>query len=539
MLKRLLTIWRETGFFRAMPGLILILGLTLTYLQVSALQQREKEVAEAAFGIRAGELVAGLERRMLTNTQILRGAAGLFASSEAVSREEFRRYVATLRLAEYYPGIQGLGYSRLVPAADKTAHVAAVRAAGIPEYRIWPEGDRATYSAVVYVEPFDWRNQRALGFDMLTEPTRTKAAAQAQDEGRVIVSERVKLVQETEQDVQAGVLIFAPLYQPQAPLETVEQRRAALRGWAYLSLRVKDLVDHYLQREYADLSGQIALHLYSGEAETPDALMYETHPSHDSPESYKVVHRSNINGAIWTIAIEPLAAYWAGERVDDHARLVLVIGLCLTLLLALASKFIVGSHARLTAALRELTVINLAMTEKEKRIQHLAHHDYLTDLPNRLLLVERAAQALDLARRHQRRMAIIFIDLDRFKPINDEYGHDAGDAVLCAVARRLQSMVRKSDTVCRQGGDEFVILLPEFSDCASLETLAKQLRAAIQAPCEFESHQLTVSASIGIAVYPDDGDTVDAIIQSADSAMYRAKVDGKSHICFAENETKV
>jgi len=171
--------------------------------------------------------------------------------------------------------------------------------------------------------------------------------------------------------------------------------------------------------------------------------------------------------------------------------------------------------------------------EAEMRIQHLAHHDYLTDLPNRSLLVERATNALALAHRHKRRMAILFIDLDRFKPINDEYGHDAGDTVLKTIAKRLLQMVRESDTVCRQGGDEFVILIPEFADTESLERLAIKLRDEIQKPCTIKNYQLSVSASIGIATYPENGDTVDDIIQSADTAMYRAKIDTDSRICFA------
>lgn len=174
-----------------------------------------------------------------------------------------------------------------------------------------------------------------------------------------------------------------------------------------------------------------------------------------------------------------------------------------------------------------------ARREAEARIQYLAHHDYLTNLPNRLLLVEHATQALTLARRYKRRMAIFYIDLDRFKPINDQYGHNVGDVILKTVAQRLLSIVRESDTVCRQGGDEFVILLPEFMDTDSLEILAIKLRDEIQKPSMANGYQLTISASIGIATYPDNGDTVDAIIQSADTAMYSAKADKEKHICFA------
>ena len=130
-------------------------------------------------------------------------------------------------------------------------------------------------------------------------------------------------------------------------------------------------------------------------------------------------------------------------------------------------------------------------------------------------------------------MAILFIDLDNFKRINDQYGHDAGDVVLCAVAKKLQTLIRASDTVCRQGGDEFVVLLSEITDREGVETLAVKLRKAIETPCELGDHVFAVSASVGIAVYPEHGDTVEAILQRADAAMYRAKSESERHICFA------
>ena len=161
----------------------------------------------------------------------------------------------------------------------------------------------------------------------------------------------------------------------------------------------------------------------------------------------------------------------------------------------------------------------------QERIQYLAHHDYLTGLPNRALLVERAEQALTLAKRYQRQLAIIFMDLDQFKPINDNYGHNVGDKVLCMVAKRLQSLVRRSDTVCRQGGDEFVILIPECHSLAGVTEVAEKLNAALVEPYLMDDVVLQLGVSIGIAVYPENGDTIDALIRYADEAMYLAKSD--------------
>ncbi len=171
--------------------------------------------------------------------------------------------------------------------------------------------------------------------------------------------------------------------------------------------------------------------------------------------------------------------------------------------------------------------------QAEERIRFLALHDYLTGLPNRAALIERAEQLLEQAKRYNRRFAILFLDLDKFKPINDQYGHEAGDAVLQAVAGQLQTIVRAADTVCRQGGDEFVILLSELQPHGSLRDLAERLLHAVETPCSFNGVTLSVSGSLGISIYPDDGATISEVIQQADSAMYIAKQLPSPHICFA------
>ena len=171
----------------------------------------------------------------------------------------------------------------------------------------------------------------------------------------------------------------------------------------------------------------------------------------------------------------------------------------------------------------------------EKRIRLLAFHDPMTRLPNRLNFVQRAGDALQLAKRHGRRMACLFIDLDRFKSINDQHGHAAGDLVLKTVAGRLRNSVRASDIVCRFGGDEFVVLLPEVASAEGLLSLAEKLLQRIEEPCDFDGQVLEVSACIGIAVFPDHGDDVDSLIRRADEAMYDAKPDASQRICLAKS----
>lgn len=168
----------------------------------------------------------------------------------------------------------------------------------------------------------------------------------------------------------------------------------------------------------------------------------------------------------------------------------------------------------------------------EARIHFLAHHDALTGLPNRVQLLERLEALLGLARRHRNSLAVLFIDLDHFKTVNDSLGHHAGDQLLIEVACRLTSAVRDSDLVARQGGDEFIVVLAELEDANSAAAVAAKILAAVAQPLQIEGHEVAVSPSLGISVYPRDGEVPGELIRHADSAMYLAKQSGRGQYQF-------
>jgi diguanylate cyclase (GGDEF)-like protein/PAS domain S-box-containing protein len=170
---------------------------------------------------------------------------------------------------------------------------------------------------------------------------------------------------------------------------------------------------------------------------------------------------------------------------------------------------------------------------------HLAQHDFLTSLPNRLLLTERFSHAINLAQRHHKQVGLLFLDLDNFKHINDSLGHTIGDRLLQSVASRLMECVRTTDTVCRQGGDEFVILLAEIGKPQDTAQVAETLRTSLALPHLIDGHELHVSLSIGISVFPDDGTNVDVLMQNADAAMYHAKASGRNNYQFFKPDMNV
>lgn len=172
----------------------------------------------------------------------------------------------------------------------------------------------------------------------------------------------------------------------------------------------------------------------------------------------------------------------------------------------------------------------------ENKITFLAQHDALTGLPNRTLAKDRTEQAIAYAIRNNTKIALLFIDLDEFKTINDSLGHSAGDAMLKIVASRLKECVRATDTISRQGGDEFLVILSDISDVHDITVIIEKLFQTFEKPFYVNSHTLSVSASIGIALYPDGGDTFELLLKNADTAMYKAKAAGKNTYCFYAEE---
>jgi diguanylate cyclase (GGDEF)-like protein len=170
--------------------------------------------------------------------------------------------------------------------------------------------------------------------------------------------------------------------------------------------------------------------------------------------------------------------------------------------------------------------------EAEEALLRMATHDTLTGLPNRLLLQDRLAQAIAMAQRGRRQVGVMFIDLDRFKHVNDSLGHEAGDQLIVEIARRLSSALRESDTVARQGGDEFVVVLADLASPDDAALVAAKLLESLFEPLTLCGHEVFPSGSIGIAMYPGDGRDSEALLKAADSAMYRAKAGGGKRFEF-------
>ena len=599
----------------------------------------------------AADIIEVIEARLGTDIAMLDATVGLFNASERVTRDEFSRFARSLiSHSPKLKGIQGVGFAAVVPGNDVRAFETEIRRDGQPDFRIRPPGPRPLTTAIVYLQPDDWRNQRAIGFDMHSETVRRSAMQLAASTGEPALSGPVRLVQEINVLPQAGTLLYLPIYaNPNDRFQSPQDRLRRLRGWAYSPLRMGDLINSALADvKNPDKIGTGVL-IYDGNQPRRDRLLFDNLGLDGS---------SRLTHPTWLKVMVAKRTWLIGIQID-HRRvspggwskellLMALLGLSLSGLMALITLSLVKNHLRLRAALageqaaageralasvvfdnspvgivvtdpdgiiirvnqaftrisgyalqecrglksnllksgrqdvdfyremweaiiqkghwageiwnrhrtgqirrHDLTItavldskeqiVNFVgllrdVTERhtqQEEMRHLATHDQLTGLANRTLLMEALNRSLALAARQGRRVGLLFLDLDGFKPVNDHFGHGTGDCLLQAVANRLLSSIRKSDTLCRQGGDEFVLLVPEVEDLAQLVSLAEKLLLSLQEPYPDLPSGITIGASIGVACWPERAEDADGLLDAADNAMYQAKHQGGGTIAMA------
>jgi diguanylate cyclase (GGDEF)-like protein/PAS domain S-box-containing protein len=350
---------------KALAWVVLVCALVATLWVWRSVRDREQRAAQEDFDNHVQQTKYAIQRRMLSYEQILHGVAGFAHASSSLNRTAWREYVEALVLDRAYPGIQGVGFAARIAPEELPAHIAAVRTEGFPTYDVTPPGAREEYTAIVYLEPFTGRNLRAFGYDMFSESVRRAAMQAARDSGEARLSGKVKLVQETEQDAQAGFLMYVPVYRRGVPTATVEQRRAALAGYAYSPFRVGDLLRGIFEGKPLDLD----LELYDGARVEPDALMLDSDKVLRGAGSirprFERAVELRVSGRDWRLYIGSLPAY-ESRVLGDWPWAVLAGGTALSLLLFGALRNLATGRARAEALATQMTA---ALRENESRFE--------------------------------------------------------------------------------------------------------------------------------------------------------------------------
>ncbi|ART83002.1 hypothetical protein CBP31_10505 [Oceanisphaera profunda] len=765
----------------------LLLGLLCTGLAAWEVKTTSEARAVKDFSFVTDHITTTVKERLTTYALMLRGGAGLFDASAEVTRQEWDQYVSKLQLSQAMSGISGVNFTLQISPAELEQHIAQVRTTGLADYHIWPSGPRDLYTSILFLSPFHARNQKALGYDMFTDPIRHQAMIQARDTGRVSLSGKVDLVIEDAEHRQAGTLMFAPVYQADRALESIAQRRAALIGWVHGAYRMDDFMEGILGDWQAQQQQPINLRIFDGTQVLDETLLYSSHAENRtaSPSQFFQEHFLSFNGRPWLLTFD----YIHPDQVINYTStwLTLLMGLLLTSLLFFLMRTLANRRTRTWELAQQLTetvhqreqelktvlhrlqtiasrvpgmvfeyrlypdgrgcfpyasagikqiysvtpeqvqedaafvfttmhpddlaeversvqlsadtmalwrhefrimledgtvrwvfgdsqphraedgsiswygmmtditerkqvelalkvanqqtqrfrqaldhvpscifmkdtdlrytyanratlellgcnaatllgsdgiqllgptmsaqlrqadrealrgeqsqaeftftsptgrAVNFldiktpiydeadnriivgmlgiatditALKANEQKLEHLAHYDPLTKLPNRLMLADRLHQAMLQADRHQQSLTIIYLDLDGFKQVNDRYGHTAGDHLLTTVAARMKAAIREGDTLARLGGDEFVAILLDIASLDVSMPLLERLLQAAARPVQLGHHRLQVSASLGVTFYPQpETQEPEQLIRQADQAMYQAKLAGKN-----------
>ena len=499
-----------------LPWLILAAMLAMTWFVWDHERQNARQEQQAQFDFALRDAVSRIEQRVAAYEQMLRGVQGLLATTDLHNRQAIHDYIETLRVDVNFSGIQLLGVVERVARSDKAKHEAVIRRLGVADYTIHPPGEREVYAPIMQRESYVGRNSGPLGFDAWGDPVRRLAMETACDTGMAAITGKLQLAIDRDAEDIPGFIMYLPIYSRGQPRDSVAQRRASLTGWVYAAFHMRD----FMASLYGKQPQGLAFAIYDDATPSAAALMYRNRAV--AAGAMGADEPMVVAGRPWTLNLVALDEF--ETRLGRNASsIIAVTGGGLSLLMALLAWFMINgrAHALLLAA---------EMTEE---LRHMAQHDSLTGLPNRALFSDRVDSQIAYAKRHGGRFAMIFLDLDKFKPVNDNYGHGVGDLLLQQVAKRLLDSIRASDTVGRIGGDEFVLLVGELASTDAALALAEKIRQEVRQPYLVEGHELNVSCSLGVAIYPDDGTDEISLAKRADEAMYRAKEGGRDSVRLA------
>ena len=310
-----------------MPFVSAIIFFAITYQYYWAMKNSAYAKLQAEFSFKSKEIKRLIEGRILSYEQVLNGAKGLFMASESITREEFKTYVAALKLDLMFPGIQGVGFSVIVPPSKRDDFIKKIRAEGIESFDITPMNMRDFYTSIVYLEPFNERNKRAIGYDMFSEENRREAMQSARDKNSVAISGKVTLLQQNDNNTQSGFLMYLPIFDKSIKNETLQERREHIKGWVYAPFRINDFMHGLNEYENNDFD----IEIYDNGVVSKKSLMYDRFANNEK-SLYSSDITINVAGRNWTLLIKSTPIFEA--KVDlEKANILLLAGAVFSLFL--------------------------------------------------------------------------------------------------------------------------------------------------------------------------------------------------------------
>lgn len=366
-----ISIYRNNFLFYRIPSRNIVAVLTfavflsLTLVSWSVVRDLQERDANNRFDGRLAGVVSQIKASFSNYDQVLKGALGHLLASDFVSRDEWRKYVDTLHLGDSYPAILGIGFAKYIHPDEMATHLASMRAEGFPAYKVWPETSRGEYTSIVYLEPFSGKNMRALGYDMYSHPVRRAAMSRARDSGETTLSGKVRLVQETEADGQAGVLMYTPYYGHGKLPETLQQRRSSLVGYIYAPFRMDDFIGAVLRVELDDLD----IKIFDAQSVAQDSLLFDSNrnqPVQASVPQFRKTITMPVYGQTWTIDVTSRPRF--EQAINSQEPLLVLLGGILVSILTAIVSFMLAVNKEKVDAIRQANKELLSAIEDQQAV---------------------------------------------------------------------------------------------------------------------------------------------------------------------------
>ena len=510
----------------------LVVGLVGSFALSVAVSRIEQRSAARLLDQKADNIQISMTEKADSYSQTLADLATSVGAQSSFTSDDFNTVTSQLN-RERLPGASGVAFVVPATAAMTPAVQAFWRRQGNPGLRFDPVGDRSEHVFTVFSRGLDG-TVPVIGRDLSGASQPREALEVARATGEVAASRTYVLLRDRglpDSEQQLSFTLTAPVYGGRG---TPDQGQ--FRGWVLMGMRGTDFVNETLA---ASASEGVWTTLTDPSGAGPDTMVASTTGVRPRLGKFEEMRTVTVGQRTWEVRIQPTAALLSAT--DRYVPMVAGgIGLLLTVLIT----FLVNGRRRALSRVDEATGALRLDIERRKRVEarlrlrenelrHLAMHDPLTGLVNRTLLNERLEHAIATHNRTASSLAVLFIDLDGFKGINDALGHGAGDAVLIETAARLRQCARDSDTVARLGGDEFAILAELLAAPDDIEIIADRVVRAMQIPFSIDGRLAAISCSVGVAVHRQGGEHADDLLRSADTAMYAAKAAGKDRYTLA------
>jgi diguanylate cyclase (GGDEF)-like protein len=488
----------------AVAGLIIAIGAVGSVFAAIGIAHSASQKSRQAFHATSNDIASTLQLAIQHEQDLVVSAGGYVAGNPTASEAQFAEWVSSVHALKRYPELSNIGDAAYVSAADLPAFTAKVVATtdGQPvaggTLQIIPSGNRPYYCLSLGTVIRGATLLPGVHYDICSFSTLGPALLKARNSGQSayvpLKSGKIRSLTD-----------YTPVYQGGGTPSTVGERQAEFVGWVGTSTLPKVLLDQALQG-HPGMAVTFGFHSSSSNV---------TFASGEAPTGAQSTAISLHNG--WTVTTSTVAA-GGGVLGDRNALALLLSGIVLSLLLG-ALVFVLG-----TGRARAM----LLVTERTGELRYQALHDTLTGLPNRALIMDRIEQLLARNRRHGTSGAVLYLDLDDFKDVNDTLGHAAGDRLLVSVSARLESALRGVDTIGRMSGDEFVVLIDGASLEVAPELVAERLFDVMRQPFDLDGVTLPFSVSISVGIAMGDRAEPGDLLRDADVALYQAKAAGKN-----------